>query len=544
MSSPLAAPAGYEHDVFRALRIMFGTAVRPGFDDNGLLVSPTAKQALYTSLSAATSVLMDGSEAFARACVASTTAAEMHAAFVRATVQEALMGAAVQTVVLAFSRETRPFAVGELMHLQALRNRPVQPPPAMQWLRTDGRGDELLRGLLEHLVGACPLRAGMVLVVSGLTHLWWPDAGVHMPLCVRLAGNGAEREVVPPWVAFPEDVLDPRRVPMPRAPEEWFRSAESAVDHLKFWAMAMRYRRAGKMCVVCCEEPRLLVELLALIETHAARLPAEAQPDAADVSRIMLVHTIVAGYTAKLGSTATPPELDRHAPVRVLEQIDVGSVATLMGIAHAEHAARSGLGAGPAVALLFALWLRPHHGNAQPFVRHLGRANPCSAYQLWVDLLAHKPQHVRAPVLELDAVCIEQTLHDERPEHPTACDAIVPSVDYEAMAALLLALGRAPAPAAASAAQSSAPGSPLPADGWAGEQQLRAHAARLALWLASALNCAPAYRLPNADAHSPPSGAAPMPLYGYARPAGAADERLAVVDKMPQADRRRRYTVY
>ena len=526
-----ATSAGYEQDVFRMLRVMFGTAVRPSYDANGLVTDTTVQRAQYWPLASATSVLFDADPLLVRACDATHTPAELHREFDRLTVQSALMGAQVQLVVLAFSRSTPDMAVGDAQHQQAQRNLPTRQPSAMRsaLMRSDGRRDKLLHDLLEHLVEACPLRPNTLLVVSGLTHLWWPDTQGHMPLCVRVCADGTHREVVPPWVALPDDVLDPLRVPLPRTPQEWFRSAESAVDHLKFWAMALRHRRRGKMCVVQCEEPRLLVELLALIETQAATLPPESQPDAADMSRIVLVHTTVAGYRAKAGSTSTPPELDRHAPVLVQEQVDVGSMSTLMGFALQGHAERAGLGAGPAVALLFALWLRPHHYNAQPFVRHLARASPCSAYQLWIDLLHHgatlqEPARTRALELDLSA------------GHPaTMCDLLVPAVNYQPMAALLLALTKS----------ASTPGQP---DAWTGEAQMRAHAARLTLWLASALNCGPALCLPRADAAIESPEGVLMPTYGYVRRTDAqqaeSDTRLAIADKLPPADKRQRYTVY
>jgi len=510
----MSATAGYEQDVFRMLRIMFRTAIRPQFDASGLIVDPAASGAQYWPLASATAVLFDGSDALQRACDRAHTHQELCHEFDQLTTRSALMGAQVQLVVLAFSRGVSPIAVQEVQAVQAQRNQPRAPPTAMRsaLMRTDSRRDALLRALMAHLLEECPLRKGLTLVVSGLTHVWWPDRALHMPLAVRLSPCGRQREVVPPWDVLPG-------VPRDLPASAWFRSAHSAVDHLKFWAMALRTRPQSALCVVQCEEPRLLVELLALIETHDRLHPV---PATTPVSRLVLVHQIVAGYRPKAGTTAVPPELDRHQPVHVLEQVDVGSLSTLLTFALQDAAERSGMNCGPAVALLFALWLRPHHYNDQPFVRHLARASPCSAYQLWMDLLQHGAtlsEPARGRVLELDSAA------------PGLYEPLVASVNYTPMAQLLLALSKA----------AGAPASPP--DTWTGEGQMRAHAARLALWLSMALNCAPAYCAPDAGEHSVSPDGTRLPTYGYARRTEDRDDdtRLAVVDKLPAADSRQRY---
>ena len=371
----------------------------------------------------------------------------------------------------------------------------------------------LMAALYNHLVHVMYIRPGLTLILSGL---WPATLGIpfgdgarygrktttpaaesllavplcRVPHCVRTSECGRYRDVLAPWEVL--DMFD--ELPLPRDPEQWFASTYEADDQLKFWLTVFLYARHGGAgsttawkIAVLSEDSNILLELLVLLGELIALAP-EAQPKERAITRCS-VHYMHGNRVGGHGAVfvGQPSTLERKRPLLIPEVINMWAVVRIfcstLGPDRLERYSC------PVFVLMFMVFMcRGHDYSPRVFLER------CGAMEMFFAAVQHAPTWsagVHGQVLTLSRPIPQGS----GKLFASALDPIHVQLDVEPFIRLIKLMA----------------GTKLPT--WANDQALRAHAARMSLWLYKALNnhC-PGVVLPHPCELVGETG---VPRYGY-----------------------------
>lgn len=190
-------PRQYGMDPLLPLRVAFGSAFAPAFDQQGLNIA-TGKAGLgaakgcYWVLNTSKVALVDAMHLLFESAKLATNFGELCARFQERAIETFTINPSLRWLVLAFEPDL-PSAdssqIGAMRRLNAMRNSCSQDNLATsmyaQLLRSSAHYRRIMRQLLNYLVEDMPLRPHLQLVVSGLSHLRGNDQ-MRVPMCVRV----------------------------------------------------------------------------------------------------------------------------------------------------------------------------------------------------------------------------------------------------------------------------------------------------------------------------------------------------------------------
>ncbi len=399
----------YGLDPLLVLRKSFGAAFAPPFNDQGVMLSKGGLRngkGPYWPMAGSQFLIMDCMHLLCECARETTSIAELCTKFYQRAVDPYLKNAALTRLILVFEPElpsAETACAGALKRLNAARNdTSIKMSATMleSLVRSPIHYERAMGALLDYLLEKAPLRPGVRLIISGLTHFRaTPQTnGCRMPACVRYdVGNnipeaGVARIVSP--LAAPDS--DARIVP--RDATQWFTAGYSVTDQLKFWLLFALERATPigeQIIAVHSESSQALVELMCIYDAYLCD-PADGNKNPMDV--LFVRTTMIAGYhpkkngaRAELNSSASainPNEpLDKNRPHYLPEQVDIGHLVRLMGATMGAEFEKLGMRA--TTAFMFALWLREHDMHPAPLLKNVSASQTCNVYGLWMQMLEH-----------------------------------------------------------------------------------------------------------------------------------------------------------
>lgn len=320
---------GAGSEIHPLLRLVLGSAMMPTLQDadpaaaaatgfTGNLTTGPYNLNSYRSMEKTGVVIFEGL-GVVRSCAATSQTLDQFARrFVDKTVVRSLHGEQVQMIILTFDFDRHDLKDCEALERAKARRNSIPSPVEAQYHAGGSSRLEMMSYLLKYLMNEAPLRAGLTLIVSGLTHACSAisrTAG-QLPICVRLSADGKSREVVAPWEVIglrPDSGLS-----LPRDPQHWFRTTYEADDQVRFWMVCMMYyvppkvaanwnepsyaeqhRAMSPHMVIVSEDTGIMIECMAVIaQQYGLSAERRGRP-----GNIYFLRSMVLGYTPKEGET-------------------------------------------------------------------------------------------------------------------------------------------------------------------------------------------------------------------------------------------------
>lgn len=466
------------------------------------------------------------------------TTEELCQRFERAIMQSVVNCTTIWLLVLCFdfARHDMKTETTAARTASAAANKKPPTPVQVAFRRGGEARAEIMRALRDHFIERAFLRPGLTIMLSGIPPLspltpalragsgegeacgaksGGEESRCPRALAVRLSRCGGFREVLAPWEVL--DTYDEQ--PVPRDPAKWFTTTYEADDQIKFWLTLCLYLKprvappddaltqldalttsfgsvtvpprmaAGPKIVVLSEDTNILLELLVVLEM-ISKLPERALPPRPlSACRVCYMHDIVGGYPAKF--LGQPDVLDTK-PVYIPEVIDLLVAMRVFSSSLESRCERYG---SPVFMLMFMVFMsRTHDYYPRVFM------SKCMAQGMFFAALRAAQTWSDGRVLEL--------------AHPTpdgqlfarALDPYSVTINFPPFVALLKKMGGEHAPQ------------------WDGDAEPRAHAARMLLWIAKALNnhC-PGWTIPSACERI---GMPEVPRFGYEMTSSGGNDSL------------------
>lgn len=528
---------GTGSEIPHLLRLMLGSAITPTLMDadpvaaattgfTGNLTTGPYDMATLRPIPDTQAVIFEGCYPIRAVIGHSETREQFASRFVERTIIRAMRGDKVQLIILTFDFNRHDLKDCEAEERAHARRNTKPGPVELDYLAGGESRRSLMAYLLSYILNKAPLRPGLTIIISGLTHTCAAlrqDVVGQMPLCIRLSEDRLSRQMVAPW-----EVIglrpDSGRRSVPHDPRQWFTTTYEADDQVRSWLVFMLYyippelaaswdqqsslvhERASPNTLIVSEDTGILIECLAKI----AQLYQLAQQH--DVRRgrpgaLYYTRTMVGGYVPK------PGESDLSG--RKGNGVDVGQLINMRLavriLCHVFDPLFAGLGLNTPMALVLLCMLRAN----DYYVQHA--ISGTNAYSL---LRAMANSHKADILVRGDTrpfVLYHINLRDDTP--PSMFDPVSVSIDYSKFAAMMTILMRNSRKSRANEHAASGP----PEDA-----VIRGHASRILLFMVKTLNNdIPGFQCPPAtDAHRTPQGHV-VPTYGFIKVQRDADTMAA-----------------